>query len=67
MSIIGNAITLGGKGGSGQTQSKTVTPGDSVQIILPDSGYDALSAVRVEAVPQGYGKIGWNGAFLTVS
>jgi hypothetical protein len=32
-------------------QSKTATPSESTQTIQPDSGYDGLSQVEVEAVP----------------
>ena len=34
-------------------QSKTATPSTSQQIITPDSGYDGLSQITVEAMPDG--------------
>ncbi|MBE5800051.1 MAG: hypothetical protein E7321_08905 [Clostridiales bacterium] len=37
-----------------KTQKKTATPGTSEQTIKPDSGYDGLSQVTVEAIPSKY-------------
>ena len=34
-------------------QSKTVSPTTSQQVVEPDSGYDALSSVTVNAMPSG--------------
>ena len=39
---------------SGLMQKKNVTPSQSVQLILPDSGYDGLESVTVEAIPEEY-------------
>lgn len=36
------------------TQSKTATPTESQQTVTPDSGYDGLSSVTVNAIPSEY-------------
>lgn len=41
-------------GSAPQYQSKTVTPTTSQQIVTPDSGYDALEQVTVNAIPSQY-------------
>lgn len=54
--IVGKAA--GGGGGSAPSdpilQEKTVTPTKAQQTIIPDSGYNALSKVTVEAIPAEY-------------
>ena len=51
-----------------KTQGKThITPGDTAQTIVPDSGYTALSSVQIDPVPSNYGKITWDGSVLHVT
>ena len=40
--------------GGGTFQSKTVSPTESQQTVTPDSGYDALSSVTVNAISSSY-------------
>lgn len=54
-----NAVDMQGgfaSGGSSgvKLQSKTVTPSENTQIVNPDSSYDALSSVTVEAISNTY-------------
>ena len=54
-----NAVDMQGgfvSGGSSgvKLQSKTVTPSENTQIVKPDSSYDALSSVTVEAISNTY-------------
>ena len=48
------------------SQTKSATPTESAQTIVPDEGY-TLSEVTVAAIPSNYGLITWNGTTLTVS
>lgn len=41
------------RGGASIQSNKTATPGTTAVVVTPDSGYDALAKVTVEAVPQG--------------
>ena len=44
----------------------TVTPGDEAQVLETENRL-MLENFVVEAIPQNYGKISWNGSYLTVS
>ena len=47
-------VTVNVSGGGGTYQAKTnISPTTSSQTILPDSGYDALSSVQINAMPTG--------------
>ena len=47
-------------------QTKEVEPTDEAQVIVADAGFVALSQVTVGAIPSNYGKIVWNGSYITV-
>ncbi len=47
--ILGETGTYSGEAIS--VQSKTATPTNTQQVIIPDSGYDYLSQVTVNAIP----------------
>lgn len=50
-----SSVTVNVSGGGSPTlQSKTATPTTSQQVIQPDSGYDGLSQVTVNAIPSQY-------------
>lgn len=48
-------------------QEKTAIPTQEQQIILPDSGYGALSKVTVEPIPHNYGLVTFNGGYITIT
>lgn len=72
--LTGSLSAVGGLSGSLSmelptihAQGKTVVPSMEEQIIVPDAGYNALSKVIVEKIPQNYGLITYNGSWITVS
>lgn len=48
-----SAEVMSGGGGSPKLQTKTISPSTSSQNITPDSNYDGLSKVTVNAMPTG--------------
>lgn len=56
VTILGVAGSFSGSGDI-TLQSKTVTPTKSQQNVIPDTGYDALSMVTVEAIPSAYANV----------
>ena len=49
-----SSVTVNVSGGGGTYQAKTnISPTTSSQTITPDSGYDALSSVQINAMPSG--------------
>ena len=48
-------------------QDKTIVPGAEEQTITADIGFGGLSSVKVNAIPQNYGLITWDGSTITVS
>jgi len=51
---LGNAITGTASGGGASLQAKTnISPTTASQTITPDSGYDGLSSVQINAMPTG--------------
>lgn len=52
--VTGSYAGSGSGGGTPSLQTKTVTPSESTQTVSPDSGYDGLSSVTVNAVSKTY-------------
>ena len=63
---VGNPITRDFVERDPYTGEYTVTPGDS-PVVLETKDLRMTDNVTVGAVPSNYGRIGWNGAVLTVS
>lgn len=52
--VVQTDVVIDSGGGGGTYQAKTVSPTESTQNVVPDSGYDALSLVTVEAISSTY-------------
>ena len=50
VTVLGVVGTMSGSEGM-KAQAKTVTPSTEEQVVLPDSGYNAMSQVTVKAIP----------------
>lgn len=62
------SASLGGKLSAGYLlQDKTIVPSADEQTITADVGFGGLSSVKVNAIPQNYGLITWDGSTITVS
>lgn len=65
ISILGVTGTMSGSEDM-KAQAKTVTPSFSSQEILPDTGYNALSSVTVNAIPMTETDNSYGGKTLTI-
>lgn len=52
--VSGESLIISSGGGSISLQSKTATPSENTQTIMPDSGYDGLSQVTINPIPSSY-------------
>ena len=66
LSITGDVMTGGGKPSPPYEGLTEVTPGDTAQV-LPTTGFLLLEDITINPIPSNYGRITWNGSFLTVS
>ena len=61
-----NGKVIPSKGTYGYEGPYEITPGAEEQV-LPTRGYVLIEDIIVNAVPSTYGRIDWNGQYLTVS
>jgi len=48
-------------------EDREATPTEEEQVITAHEGFDGLSSVTIHPIPNNYGRITWNGSYITVS
>lgn len=66
---IGNLSIGGGSNGNSTEivlQSKSITPTSSIQEVVADAGFNGLSKVTVNPIPNNYGLVIYNGTSIKI-